>query len=1001
MGDAPYSVGEFVADAVDWFVVKKRAINEFFNPTDADKVENRRVCLLCFEAGATKRKCCNQLYCDHCYTKNQACPYCKAVTKQEKMTGATFAVQQFSEHEECRCCLEPGMKRRCCGSYYCDTCYYKLPNCRGCEAPTGNKPRLNAQWKGSVLSILLSWFTTIFVICAVIAMVLIISANERQVKVLMSGYKCYGFWKTCTVDKCLDMPMDVAMGSKPLPSLATWRNCDDYNSVAKLINKACVYDQQLYDSTAGHLGYDLCMDMFQEGLYIFEDTFEQYKNEKWTSNLMRSSTWLNITNGFATPYCGKAEELGGKNALTFSGENGREATTQDLDISPGGWLEAELFIAPIGFDVVNPKCKSSYKGVIYVEYSIDYGATWTEMDYFNAWYWRQEKFFPTKFAVPKGSRAATTHTRFRFRQGGDFRANGDHWGLDNVRVLRFLPPNWYSYVLQEGMAAAQATIQRAQCCFDTDWCETRLTLTEMDECGPFFEWYNGRHYFIRGAELYIMITLFINICKWIYLSVVDWFLHGRFPLQDEWEELTKIERFMAYIPKRYRPKKNIATLVGNIHTSARLAAELQDAFKDDEGEGDVIKSKEDLAREKAERDAIKKKEKKLLKERMKNRNYKGSTVVAGDDSKEQGQDSDDEDALDAMFGAPVTDKPKDSGSDQLAEFKKTNVGMLRIPFDIKVSLQWTNFFRNWTLFMFAVACLWKLSELSYYVVHQPYLAFGKVEGDMSVTSLGIFLFAAFMDLKEIYFCLKKVVPCRPEWVQPITLDLQEDISSLFIGPHIIKLSDISEFTAFPQSFALTIAVMYIIGCLPWCLIGVILRDQFLDFETMRIVTPTLGAFIAWRAILGPGILVKFGFSMYYLFAVDPKTRERFGAALATERAGLGAFWSMVSLPLLMYVVFGIALYDYADLVAQLSLLVGAIFGAFTGCVHSLPIHPWMNLTLIRDGVWMKVRKKQRCPCIYWGSFCTEMHQVDEVFIIWSTDQVRFLNYLKGGVGVAA
>ena len=30
------------------------------------------------------------------------------------MTGATFAVQQFSEHEECRCCLEPGIKVREC-----------------------------------------------------------------------------------------------------------------------------------------------------------------------------------------------------------------------------------------------------------------------------------------------------------------------------------------------------------------------------------------------------------------------------------------------------------------------------------------------------------------------------------------------------------------------------------------------------------------------------------------------------------------------------------------------------------------------------------------------------------------------------------------------------------------------------------------------------------------------------------------------------------------------
>ena len=83
---------------------------------------------------------------------------------------------------------------------------------------------------------------------------MIYAQNESQVKVLMSGYKCYGWWKTCTVDKCLDMPVSTALGDQPLPPLSTWRNCNYLTSEAKLISKACVYDQQLYDSTAGHLG---------------------------------------------------------------------------------------------------------------------------------------------------------------------------------------------------------------------------------------------------------------------------------------------------------------------------------------------------------------------------------------------------------------------------------------------------------------------------------------------------------------------------------------------------------------------------------------------------------------------------------------------------------------------------------------------------------------------------------------------------------------------------
>jgi hypothetical protein len=231
----------------------------------------------------------------------------------------------------------------------------------------------------------------------------------------------------------------------------------------------------------------------------------------------------------------------------------REAETIDLDLAPGGWLEAQLFIAPLGFDVTNPKCKSSYSGVIHVEYSIDSGNSWVSMDKFDAWKWRQEKFFPVKFVIPPNSHGATTATRFKFRQGAPFDSQRDAWALDNVRVLRYLPPTWYVYDLFTiNMKKANDLLQYAQCCFDTDWCETRLTLSQMDSCKNIFEWYNGRYYLIRGAELYMLIILFINIMKWLYICGQDYFLYKKYPFQDEWEDITKIDKFMKYIPKRYR-----------------------------------------------------------------------------------------------------------------------------------------------------------------------------------------------------------------------------------------------------------------------------------------------------------------------------------------------------------------------------------------------------------------------------------------------------------------
>ena len=237
MAEEPFDCVECLHDTRDYLTLKARQVNEFFNPKDAVKAANNKICKMCFETGASKRKCCNQLYCDHCYTKNQECPYCKASTRVEKMTGATFAVDSFSEHEECRCCLEPGTKRRCCGAYYCDDCYYKLPQCRSCEAPTGNKPSLSSAVRGTILSILISWIATALFILGVVALVLILSANEAQTRVLMSGYKCYGFFKDCTLDICAEMTEDVAMGTASIPPLSSWRKCTLDSSV-KLINKA-------------------------------------------------------------------------------------------------------------------------------------------------------------------------------------------------------------------------------------------------------------------------------------------------------------------------------------------------------------------------------------------------------------------------------------------------------------------------------------------------------------------------------------------------------------------------------------------------------------------------------------------------------------------------------------------------------------------------------------------------------------------------------------------
>ena len=81
-------------------------------------------CTICFEEGKL-RSCCKSVYCDYDYTKNKSCPNCHNDTKKDKISGAVFVVSKYSEFEECRICLGAGLKRRCCGNYYCDDCYCK------------------------------------------------------------------------------------------------------------------------------------------------------------------------------------------------------------------------------------------------------------------------------------------------------------------------------------------------------------------------------------------------------------------------------------------------------------------------------------------------------------------------------------------------------------------------------------------------------------------------------------------------------------------------------------------------------------------------------------------------------------------------------------------------------------------------------------------------------------------------------------------------------------
>ena len=65
--------------------------------------------------------------------------------------------------------------------------------------------------------------------------------------------------------------------------------------------------------------------------------------------------------------------------------------------------------------------------------------------------------------------------RFRFKQPF-FADIGDAWALDDVKVFRYFPSDWQQTPLwKQSLTAAWDELQQLSCCFDTEWCQTRLT----------------------------------------------------------------------------------------------------------------------------------------------------------------------------------------------------------------------------------------------------------------------------------------------------------------------------------------------------------------------------------------------------------------------------------------------------------------------------------------------------------------------------------------------
>ena len=110
------------------------------------------------------RKCCGGQLCDFCYDMSGACPACGVAVKDGKPLAEVDVEEPIDLSEldaeaaeaerqrrlkreitqellECRICLNPGVRRKCCDGCVCDACYSKRPTCPVCGKDAAKRVR--------------------------------------------------------------------------------------------------------------------------------------------------------------------------------------------------------------------------------------------------------------------------------------------------------------------------------------------------------------------------------------------------------------------------------------------------------------------------------------------------------------------------------------------------------------------------------------------------------------------------------------------------------------------------------------------------------------------------------------------------------------------------------------------------------------------------------------------------------------------------------------------
>ena len=411
------------------------------------------------------------------------------------------------EERECHMCLDPGVLRRCCNKHYCHHCYFirNGPACPGCGCSThttgiGRRSNEIPSDPGQ-LAVAITYVLTALVALAIAAGTAASFVNWKVAPATLYGRRCRGWMPRCELDVCIDASSveDTAF-SVPI----AYRPCTIASTTAKIVGKACAFDPELFDRTGGADGFDLCLPptsareeinddtgdtrdsspFFTGSKVLFEDDFDHWNGDlledgiqlasaAWATDLpmhARVSDVCGASNA-SRPYAFADDDQGSSStpprALSFTGLHHRSASTSDLPLPLGGYVEFSLIMGPLRYDESIPvsSCKPAYDANLLLDFSIDGGQTWGTIGIYTPYNYRGPTNDYTFVRQEIPSNAWANATRFRWSQP-KFDPLGEYAAIDDVRIVaNSLAEGWKkSEEYLKAKSIRVDSIRAQQCC---------------------------------------------------------------------------------------------------------------------------------------------------------------------------------------------------------------------------------------------------------------------------------------------------------------------------------------------------------------------------------------------------------------------------------------------------------------------------------------------------------------------------------------------------------